>query len=315
MANEPIAPHTKLVVADQNEALQTLMKSSGEQARLSSDVSYANFLGGPAILEAFRAGAVDLAVVGNTPPIQAQAAGEKLPIVAARTNTGLDYQLAVRPGLKVNSLKDLKGLKIAYAEGTGRQPFVLSALKQAGLKKSDVTLIPLRAGDFPTAIRTGQVDVAAINEPHFSRYLKDFAAEKASALPAAAQANLPSNTSYLYASAAALNDPARYAAIRQFVSHWIRANDWSVKHPEQWVDAYYVKNQNLTPADGLAIVKAEGETHYPLLSESIAPQQKLIDLIYEAGDLPQKLDAREEFDLRFDDVIRAAVSNLSDDKQ
>ena len=42
---------TKLVVADQNEALQTLIRASGVQAKLSSNVTYANFLGGPAILE------------------------------------------------------------------------------------------------------------------------------------------------------------------------------------------------------------------------------------------------------------------------
>ncbi len=70
---------TALIVADQNEVLQTLMAASGEQAKLGSKVTYANFLGGPAILEAFRAGALDLATVGNTPPIQAQAAGERNP--------------------------------------------------------------------------------------------------------------------------------------------------------------------------------------------------------------------------------------------
>ena len=74
----------KLVVADQNEELQTLMIASGEHARLAATVTYANFLGGPAILEAFRAGALDLATVGNAPPIQAHAAGETIPIVAAR---------------------------------------------------------------------------------------------------------------------------------------------------------------------------------------------------------------------------------------
>jgi sulfonate transport system substrate-binding protein len=78
---------TKLVVADQNEVLQTSMRASGAQEKLSSDITYANFLGGPAILEAFRAGALDLATVGNTPPIQAHAAGEQIPIVAARTSS------------------------------------------------------------------------------------------------------------------------------------------------------------------------------------------------------------------------------------
>jgi sulfonate transport system substrate-binding protein len=74
---------TALVVGDQNEVLQTVMAASGEQARLAEKVTYANFLGGPAVLEAFRAGALDLVTIGNTPPIQAQGAGERILIVAA----------------------------------------------------------------------------------------------------------------------------------------------------------------------------------------------------------------------------------------
>ena len=54
-APQPRVPSgTKLVVADQNEVLQTLMRASGAQRNISSTVMYANFLGGPAILEAFR---------------------------------------------------------------------------------------------------------------------------------------------------------------------------------------------------------------------------------------------------------------------
>ncbi|WP_317919804.1 MULTISPECIES: ABC transporter substrate-binding protein [unclassified Cupriavidus] len=306
---------TKLVVADQNEALQTLLRVSGEQSRLTAQVSYANFLGGPSILEAFRAGALDLAVVGNTPPIQAHAAGEPLPIVAVRKTSAPDYQLAVRPGLTIASLKDLKGKSIAYAEGTGRQPFVLTALKVAGLSRRDVKLVPLRAGDFPTAIRAGQVDVAALNEPHFSRYLRDFADRKASAIPASEHRQLPTRLAYLYASPKALSDPGKTAAIRQFVEAWIRANDWAEKHPQQWVQAYYVKQQGLREEDGLAIVRADGQATYPLLADSIAPQQGLIDLIQEAGDIPRRLDARQEFDLRFDPVIRAAVASLPATRQ
>ncbi|WP_080744803.1 ABC transporter substrate-binding protein [Cupriavidus necator] len=310
-----VSAGTKLIAADQNEALQTLMRASGEQAKFSAQVSYANFLGGPAILEAFRAGALDLAVVGNTPPIQAHAAGEPLPIVAARKTSAPDYRFAVRPGLTIPTLQDLKGKTVAYAEGTGRQPFVLTALKVAGLSRRDVKLVPLRAGEFPTAIRAGQVDVAALNEPHFSRYLRDFADRKASAIPASEHRQLPTSTAYLYASPKALADPGKTAAIRQFVQAWIRANDWSEKHPQQWVNAYYVKNQGLREEDGLAIVRAEGRFDYPLLADSIAAQQGLIDLIHEAGDIPRRLDARQEFDLRFDPVIRATVAGLAAARQ
>ena len=166
---------TALIVADQNEVLQTLLAASGEQKKLGAKVTYANFLGGPAILEAFRAGALDLATVGNTPPIQAQAAGERILIVAALQSSGLDNGLALRPGLKLSRLEDLRGKRIGYAEGTARQPFVLNALKAAGLTRKDVTFIPLRSADFPDAIRSGEIDVAPLNEPHLSRYLADYA--------------------------------------------------------------------------------------------------------------------------------------------
>lgn len=298
---------TKLVVADQNEALQTLIQASGEQEKLSSAVTYANFLGGPAILEAFRAGALDLATVGNTPPIQAHAAGERIPIVAARTSSETDYFLAVRPGLKIDSLEDLRGKSIAYGEGTGRQPFVLNALKLAGLTRKDVKLVPLRAADFPDAVRSGQVDVAALNEPHYSRYLADFADRGASALPKAQNDRLPKSLTYLYASQKALDDPAKAAAIREFVLAWIRASRWSQQQPQAWVDAYYVRRQRLKPEDARRIVESEGRYEFPSLSSLIPVQQALIDVIHDAGDLPRRLDARAEFDLRFDAVIATAT--------
>jgi sulfonate transport system substrate-binding protein len=296
---------TKLVIADQNEALQTLMSASGEQAKLSATVTYANFLGGPSILEAFRAGALDLATVGNTPPIQAHAAGENIPIVAARTSSEPDYAFAVRPGLKVSKLEELRGKRIAYAEGTGRQPFVLNALKAAGLTKKDVTLVPLRAADFPDAIRSGQVDVASLNEPHFSRYLADFADRGASALSPSEKLRLPRSLTYLYASGEALRNTAKAAAIREFVAHWISASKWAKAHPDKWINAYYVGRQNLKEKDSRAIVESEGEFAFPTLASLIPTQQAFIDIIYEAGDIPKRLDAREEFDLRFDQVITA----------
>ncbi len=303
-----VSPGTKLVVADQNQVVQTLLKASGEHDKLAADVSYANFLGGPAILEAFRAGALDLAQVGNAPPIQAHAAGERVLIVGARRTSEADYTLAVRPGLKIERLEDLRGKRIAYGEGTGRQPFVLNALKLAGLTRKDVTLVPLRAADFPDAIRTGQVDVAALNEPHFSRYIRDFAAEGGSALPQSEHDRLPRNLSYLYAHENALNDPDKAAAIREFVVAWSRALLWSRTDSEAWIDAYYVKGQNLKVEDGRTIVASEGTLSFPALSSLIAEQQLSIDLIHEAGDIPKRLDAREEFDLRFDTVAAAATN-------
>ncbi|WP_336741634.1 ABC transporter substrate-binding protein [Aureimonas altamirensis] len=308
-ASEPLGGEvpagTTLTVADQNEVLRTLMEASGEADKLGSEVTYANFLGGPAILEAFRAGALDLAVVGNTPPIQAHASGLVLPIVGAVTTTEVDYHLAVRPGLQIDRLEDLAGKKLSYAEGTGRQPFILNALKVAGLTPEDVQFVGLKAADMPDAVRAGQVDVAVLNEPHYSRYIKTFPG--ASALPEAEHDRLPRTLSYLYASPDALSDPGKTAAIAQFVRGWIDANRWRSEHTQEWADTYYIGLQRLPPEEGLAAAQAEGEPSFPTLSELVETQQGLIDVIHAAGGLPRHLDASEEFDFRFDAVIAAAT--------
>jgi len=297
----------KLVVADQRQVLQTLFAASGQQKNLPFDVKFADFRGGPAILEAFRGGALDLATVGDTPPIQAHAAGVKLPIVAARLSTKPPYKLALRPGLKITKLKELRGKRIAYAEGTAVQAFILQALKKAGIPKKDVTLVPLRIADFSDALRSGEVDVAALNEPPFAHYIKNNQAQGAGVLPAGELEGLPNYLNYFYASEAALKDPAKAAAIREFVVRWIHAVQWAQANRDTWIDAYFVKSQKLPVESGRLIVDSEGSFSFPLLRDLVARQQRTIDLIHEAGEIPKRLDAKEEFDFRFDEVIAAAI--------
>lgn len=300
---------TTLNFADQGENIQTLMNASGFQGKLKAKVKYANFQGGPDILEAIRSGSIDLAYVGDTPPIQAQAAGQTVLIVGALRTSAPDYQLAVAPGEKISTLDQLKGKKIAYAEGSGRQPFVLRALKKAGLSKDDVTLVPLSVDEFPDAVRSGEVDVAPINEPTITHYLE---APGASKVPADQLEGLSNGLHYLYASADALKDPAKAAAISDFVQQWVKAEKWAIDNPAAWVKAYYVDTSDVSAADGERVVKAQGSITFPHLNaETIAKQQDTVNVIYEFGDIPKKLDAADEFDTRFDSVIDQAAKEVN----
>lgn len=297
---------TKLVYADQAEQAQHLMAASGKQERLAADVSYANFQGGPSILEAIRSGSVDIAGVGDTPPIQAQAAGDTVLIVAARHSSAPDYQLAVSPGQRINTLAELRGKKIAYAEGTARQPFILRALDSAGLTVDDVTLVPLPAGDIPDAVTTGAVDVGPINEPTVSHYLQT---PGSSVVPAGELTGLSNGLYYLYASAAALQDEGKAAAIRDFAHQWVLAQQWSQQNRDAWIKAYYVDGIGLTAEDGRRVMDAMGEVTFPKLDEALfARQQQTVDVLANADALPEKLDASKEFDQRFEPVIAGAAA-------
>lgn len=298
-----VPPGTTLVIADQSEAQQVALKASGELPQLPFTAEFANFTGGPAILEAFRAGAADIAIVGDTPPIQALVAGADVPIVLAKQNDPSSTQLAVAPSKAIRKLADLRGAKIAYAEGTAQQVIVLRALAKAGLSTKDVELIRLQLGDFDDAVRTGQVDVAPLGEPRLTRFLTATGPRGGGVIDPAETADTSSGLGYLYARRAALQDPAKAAAIRAYVDHYIRSQQWINGHPAEWVQAYYVVNQGISAADGTRIVEALGPTTFPRLDSALVQrQQDTIDVIDRAGELPKRVRASDGFDLRFEQV-------------
>ncbi|KAA0019000.1 ABC transporter substrate-binding protein [Antrihabitans cavernicola] len=299
---------TKLVIADQQERIQTLLRASGELDRLPFAYEFANFVGGPSILEAFRAGSADVAGVGDVPPIQALLAGQDVPIIAAAQSDPNNTPLAVAPGQKVEKLADLKGKKIAYAEGTAQQAIVLRALAKANLKTSDVELVRLQLADFNDAVRTGQVDVAPLNEPRLTRFLKT---PGSSTVPISETDGTGSGLSFVYARREAIQDPGKAAALQAFDAAYIRAVHWSDTHPDEWVQKYYVDSQKISAEDGKRIVASLGNWAFPHLDDAlVARQQATIDVLDKEGQLPKKIKATDGFDLRFDAMVTKTVNEI-----
>lgn len=294
-------PAPKLVVADQSEFVRSLLEASGQQDKLSFNVEYPNFAGGPAILEAMRAGALDIAYVGDTPPIQARASGTLLPIVATFTREVAQYRLTSRPGLKIEKLAELKGKRLSYVEGSGRQVFLIEALNRAGLKLDDVTLVNLRVADLPDALRSGAVDVAVLQEPFVTRLAKQAGASPV--LDPEERKLLPS-TSYFYARPEALADPAKAEAIKQFLAAFVKAGTWSNQHGAEWAKFYYTDFQRVSPEDSAAILAGQSPLVFQTSAEAIPHHQKLIDILYQAVSLKERFDAKGSFVDTFDGVIK-----------
>lgn len=294
-------PAAKLIVADQSELVRNLLEASGQQEDLKFDVEFPNFAGGPAILEAIRAGALDIAYVGDTPPIQARASGTLLPIVATITREVAQYRLTSRPGLKINKLSELKGKKLSYVEGSGRQVFLIEALNRAGLKLADVTLVNLRVADLPDALRSGAVDVAVLQEPFVTRLTNQVGA---SPVLDPEERNLLPSTSYFYARPEVLADPAKVEAIKQFLAAYVKAGKWSNEHEQEWAKFYYTDFQRVSPEDTAAILAGQSPLVLQTSAEAIPHHQKLIDILYQAGSLKENFDAKGSFVDTFDNVVK-----------
>lgn len=291
---------SKLIVADQSELVRSLLDASAQRKTLALDLEFPNFAGGPAILEAIRAGAVDIAYVGDTPPIQARASGTLLPIIATFTREIAQYRLTSRPGLVINKLSELKGKKVSYVEGSGRQVFLIEALNRAGLKLDDVTLVNLRVADLPDALRSGAVDVAVLQEPFVTRLSNQAGASPV--LDPEERKLLPS-TSYFYARPEALNDAKKAEAIKLFLAAFVKAGKWSNEHDEEWAKFYYTDFQRVSADDTAAILSGQSPLIFQTSAEAIPHHQKLIDILYQAGSIEQRFDATQSFVDTYDTVI------------
>lgn len=303
---------TKLIVGAPDT--QRALELSGEIDKLSFDVEWANLSGGPQTTEAFRANALDIGSVADIPPIHATWTGLDVKIVAAEFRKDPIhhpvYQLGIAPGAKVESLQDLRGKNIAYSPGQAQGALILRVLQKAGLAKSDVRLVELPStGDvYPNALANHQVDVAPIGGVNIKRYLTKYGKDGATTI----SHGLRDDPAHLYVQSKTLQDPAKAAAIREFVQHWARATQWAYDHPKEWIQGYYVEQEGLTAEDGEYLVKASGEPDIPASwDDVIARHQKTVDLLAQETHKPD-LDAEILYDRRFESVAADALRAGSD---
>jgi sulfonate transport system substrate-binding protein len=300
-----VPPNTAIVIADDANGAQSLLKLSGEQDKLAAKVTYANFSSGPLRLEAIRAGAAQVGAVGDVPPILAQFSGANVVIVGAVIGSGDALLLATAPQSGIKTLADLKGKRIGINDGTAQQATVLRNLKASGISFKDIKPVNLGIAEFADALRANQIDAAVLKQPDRARYLVTTASDGAVELKNASTANF--NISYLYASKTALDDPAQAAAIRDFVIHWYRAYAWRNAHRDAWINDYFIKDQKLKPEDAAAAADSQGQFTAPQFTDDLVKtQQDTIDVLQAAGSFPnKKLDARDEFDFRFGKLTAA----------
>ncbi|MGU3498315.1 ABC transporter substrate-binding protein [Mycobacterium sp. C31M] len=293
---------TKLVVADDANRMKTLFALSGEQDKLTAEVSYANFSSGPLRLEAIRSGNAQLGRVGDVPPILAQFSDAGVPTVGTVRYDGPGATLATAPGSGINTLEDLAGKRIAINEGTAQQAIVLRNLKAAGLSIEDVAPINLGLAEFADGLRADQVDAAVLKQPDRFRYLASTEGKGSKEIPNAPGAN--PGLYHVYASNVALQDPAQAAAVREFVIRWYRAEQWLNDNKDVWIQEYLIKDQKVSPEDAAAIAESDGMSSVPGFTDDVInTQQETIDLLQSAGAFKGKdLVARDEFDIRFGDL-------------
>lgn len=293
-------------------AVQAILGAAGldkELADAGVKVEWANISGGPQSIQAFRADKLDCSSVADIPSLFAAWTGTSTKIIFQ--SVVVDplkfpiYQLGVAPGVSVTSLADLRGKKIAYSAGQAQGALVLRVLKQAGLSQKDVQLVELTStGDsYVTSLGTKAVDVAPLG----AQLVKVYQAKYPGAT--AIGTGIRDDASTVYCLTSSLQDAAKAAAFKIYVSVRTKALLWQNDHPDEYAKLYYQDSQGLTATDARQVVTLYGLKGIPATwDNALTRLQETADLLA-TEQKHDKLDVTTLVDRRFEAVETAAAGS------
>jgi len=259
-------------------------------APLGFSVEWLEFAAGPQQLEALNAGALDLALTAESPPVfaqAAQAAGGSLVYLATTAPNGKTVSLLVHDGSPIKTVADLKGKKIAFQKASIGHYLLVKALESVGLKLTDVQSVFLPPPDANAAFSAGSVDAWFIWEPFPTRILEGHVGH------VLVDGDHFRDTANFYTTTRAFVD-AHSDVLKVFLADLERAEAWSTAHPREMADL-------LSPTlliDVPTLLQMHEKYEFgvlPINEPGIVKQQEVADLWFHLGFLPNKVDVRTGF--------------------
>lgn len=292
---------TKLVVAEQNDQASVPWRLSGIGEDAPYAVTFANFNGGPAVMEALISGAADIGFVGEAPlPIGISAGVEDLVAVAINANPGSpgNYYLVAQPGRGILSVADLAGKTVAYPPGTGRHMVLAAILHDHGLELGgSVDGVQLLGSEVAPTFASGAVDAAIVLGHQYFRL------GEPPILDDGAGYNWGLNA--ILVRKVLLDDPAKTAAVADFLRRAVAFFNWQGANPDAWIQASYVEQQGLTFAQGKWLEDAAGHgAFYPIDDRAALVFQEIADGLLATGALKRQIAIGPWLDRRFNEIVQ-----------
>jgi sulfonate transport system substrate-binding protein len=290
-----------LRVGVQKDGIRAVLDKTGALKDAPYKVEFSTFQFGPPLVEAAGADKIDLAWVGSTPPIFGAAAKSDFKIIAAvKERDSQENSIIVPKGSDIQTIQDLKGKKIAVPKGSSAHGLLLNALKRAGLSSGDVETAFLPPADAVTAFKAGSVDALTIWDPFTIQAIDEFGGR-------AITGGEPDEGGFGFeiASSKALDDPAKRAAIADYVNRLNGAWQWAGENPDGWAQAW-TKESKLPLAITKKAARAKASDIVPLDEKIIARQQALADLLRDEKVLPGAVDFESILDR---DVVKLRPAN------
>ncbi|WP_437643587.1 sulfonate ABC transporter substrate-binding protein [Sorangium sp. So ce362] len=247
---------------------------------------WVEFHAGPPLLEAMRAGAVDIGHVGETPPVFAQAGGVPFVYVATDPPAPKAEAIVVPKGSPITSVAGLKGKRVAVNRGSNVHYLLIRAVEGAGLTLDDLQISFLAPADARSAFESGQIDAWVIWDPFLA------AAETAGARILQSGEGLVDNHLFYVARR---EFAEKHPELLQTVLDEYRVlSDWERDHTEEAA-------QILATSSGVdygAFLTAERRRSFgilPITPEILKKQQDIADTLHKLAIIPRDVRVGDAF--------------------
>ncbi|MBT0568982.1 ABC transporter substrate-binding protein [Curvibacter sp. CHRR-16] len=130
-----------------------------------------------ASMEAFAAGKLDVVAMTNGDALVTGSGGAKSVMFLITDYSSGNDQIVAKPGIK--SLQDLKGKKVAVEAGLVDHLLLVNALKKAGLKEADITLVNAKTNELPQVFTAKDIAAIGVWQPVAGEALKAVPGSKA----------------------------------------------------------------------------------------------------------------------------------------
>ncbi|WP_135454923.1 PhnD/SsuA/transferrin family substrate-binding protein [Mycobacterium sp. DL99] len=301
-AKTEVPAGTKLVIAEQNgtQSLPWNLANAGQGTPY--EVDFADFSGGAAVIEALRSGAADVGSIGEAPvPIAVDSGVTDLVTIGLQANPGTSggYYLVAHPDSGVKTIEDLRGKRVAYPPGSGRHMVTAGLLKRHGLDlRTDVQPVELAGAEVVPTFAAGAVEAAIVLGNQYYQLGEPPILGDGTGINTGIQT--------LIVRRDVLDDPAKVAAIGDYVGRAVAANNWKDTHADQWIDEYYVKVQGITFDQGKKLYEEDGiASYYPIDADSTALFQTVADGLHETGTIKGRVEVTPYVDGRYNDIVNA----------
>jgi len=281
---------------------QALLQAAGLIGKLPFKANWTDFTSGPPMLQAMGAGSVDIGGVGDAPPVFAASGGEQVAIVGSRITPGAAAAIVVPKNSPITSVSQLKGKKIAVAQGSSGDYHLLTVLNKAGLTTKQVTLEYLQPAEALAAFTSGHVDAWDVWSPYIEQAV---AQDNARILVNGDGYGSP--YSFEVASRAALNDPGKAAAIRDYLTILNQAYVWSGAHLATWAKLW----GDATGLPSSVMLKAsQDDVNKPVTITSgvVSAEQQLVTAFYKAGLIPASVNMSSYMVSTYNGTVTGASS-------